>query len=279
MKKISAIISIALTLTLLALIACNDEEESDCTAIDNQLDCEAEEACLWNSETGLCEAVTGEGEPDGDSEDETESADNAESDTEIEIEPDREIEAEIEIEAEVEIEVEAIDQGIGGGYASECKTEYYKSKEADGDIETEGETDNGCPSEMLNWQFDSQTGYLSFDNTDVYLNCCGVHRIYAYDRTADEGPVYEILEIDRLAQPGDEWPDSETLSRCKCTCPYDFSVSFPFSGASSIHLILSRRVSDSDNEGTEGENEIWSGDIDPALGNGSILIAEHDWCE
>ena len=66
MKK--TFVSVSLVLLLFGgLLSCtqDDEETGACSAIDNQMDCEADSACLWNKQTSLCEAISGEGEGEG----------------------------------------------------------------------------------------------------------------------------------------------------------------------------------------------------------------------
>ena len=46
MKKAYLLVLMLMLTALFTAVSCSDDEETDCTVIDNQMDCEADGACL-----------------------------------------------------------------------------------------------------------------------------------------------------------------------------------------------------------------------------------------
>ena len=125
------------------------------------------------------------------------------------------------------------------------------------------EEDPNCGDETLEWDVDSESGVLTFTNTDVFLNCCGIHDIQV---TVQDG-VYVITETDRPA-------DGE--GRCFCQCLFDFQIQIPPIDGDAIDVRIERVVTD---EGTGEAVVAWEGRIDTTTGQGIVTIKEDvGWC-
>ena len=126
----------------------------------------------------------------------------------------------------------------------------------------EGET--LCSDERLIWQYDPDSRNLSILNSDVWLNCCGKHRITALV-SRDTG-IYTIEETDK-PEAGD--------ARCGCMCCFDFGIDLPDTRREVIRVQIYRHVTDGD-----PRSLVWEGDLDLAHGEGEVVITENvGWCD
>ena len=114
-----------------------------------------------------------------------------------------------------------------------------------------------CDAEVLNWAYDADAGRLNLANNRVLLNCCGDHDL----TLTYEGGTFLVTEIDA---PGD--------GRCRCTCVFDYTVSFTGTAAWEVPLRVVRDVIDDD----AGPIAVWEGTLDLTQGSGRIVIDTTD---
>jgi hypothetical protein len=114
-----------------------------------------------------------------------------------------------------------------------------------------------CDAEVLNWAYDIAAGRLNLANNRVLLNCCGDHDL----TVTYEGGTFLVTEI-----------DARGLGRCRCTCVYDYTVSFTGTAGWEVPLRLVRDVTDDDADPIV----VWEGTLDLTQGSGRIVIDTTD---
>ncbi len=143
---------------------------------------------------------------------------------------------------------------------SECGG--FEAERASSDADN---TDGLCRDENLTWKYDNGSKTVSFQDKNVWLNCCGLHSVII--TLNSETGVYEIRETDK--------PEPGTV-RCKCSCFFDFNIDLPGITSDKIKVKLFRHVTDNDKE----PSVVWEGELDLTKGQGSELVkADAGWCE
>jgi len=123
-----------------------------------------------------------------------------------------------------------------------------------------GQEDDYCMAEKLAWTYDRDSQVLSLTNFRIGLNCCGDHSMWV----EEEPEGYVIHERDDL---------HGGVSRCGCSCVYDFSVAVEEFNQGSYHFRIVRTEALLKEDGVEFDiKEIWSGDIDLSIGSGVVEI-------
>ena len=124
-----------------------------------------------------------------------------------------------------------------------------------------------CSAEVLHWTYDPATEKLSFNNTRVFLNCCGTHTM-ELSYLAKES-TYLLTETDA--------PDS-TGYRCGCMCVFDYTMTVEGIPNEPMQLRLVRNVTDDQ----QGPQIIYEGRLDLSAGAGWVVTDENPvnpaWC-
>lgn len=125
-----------------------------------------------------------------------------------------------------------------------------------------------CGDDAFVWSYDSTTETLSLVNTNVFLNCCGVHSMTVIEDSSTGGYVWTEID-DPEVYDGEE-------ARCGCMCMYDYSVEIPSVTEGTVALQIDRSVSDN----TPADWTAWSGTLDLTAGSGEEIIeADAGWCD
>ena len=148
-----------------------------------------------------------------------------------------------------------------GGFTNDVKQTLKVSDDTLENSSDESEPENrDCGDEVLNWQYNRETNTVTFQNSNVWLNCCGNHSIKIhYNQTSD---IYEIAEKDSPVKD----------ARCGCMCLFDFHVSLADISHEKIKIKLTIDVTDSK---ADKQTVIDATELNLTESSGSIIIEEN----
>ena len=163
--------------------------------------------------------------------------------------------------------VEAIPQSAAvsecGGFAQKT---FALTDASQDPIET-----NYCDAEVIDWQYDAESGALTVTDHRVILNCCGDHGISI--KQVEDG-TYVITETDApMALENGE------ASRCNCMCVFDFELEAQDIPQEDIAVRLILDVTDADNEVI-----VYDGVLNLTSSSFGSIVIEDDkdasiWCD